>query len=86
LDGIASKDLAPNLYTIARFKKRIVHTELSNNNWIRNLQGILSTTQMEEFTMLFMALANITLNDQNDQIFWKWISNGKFSVSSAYNA
>jgi hypothetical protein len=36
--------------------------------------------------MLFMALANITLNDQNDQIFWKWISNGKFSVSSAYNA
>lgn len=40
---------------------------------------------MKEFTMLFMALASINLNDQNDQISWKWTKDGKYSVSSAYN-
>jgi hypothetical protein len=40
---------------------------------------------MKEFTMLFMALASINLNDQNDQISWKWTKDGKYSVSSAYS-
>jgi hypothetical protein len=31
------KELAPNLYKIARFKTRIVQIELHNDNWIRNL-------------------------------------------------
>jgi hypothetical protein len=56
---------------IARFKRRSVHTELNNNNWIRNLQGVHNTTQMEEFNVLFMTLAAINLSDQIDKVFWK---------------
>jgi hypothetical protein len=56
---------------IARFKRRSVHTELNNNNWIRNLQGIHNTTQMEEFNVLFMTFAAINLSDQIDKVFWK---------------
>jgi hypothetical protein len=32
LQGLAPKDLAPNLYKLARFKSRSVHTELTNLN------------------------------------------------------
>jgi hypothetical protein len=66
------------------FKKRSVHTELTNCNWIKNLQDIQTTTQLEEFTMLFMALSTVTLNDQDDTISWRWTSNGCYSVAFAY--
>jgi hypothetical protein len=32
--GSAPKELAPSLYEVARFKTRIVHVELQNNNWL----------------------------------------------------
>jgi hypothetical protein len=34
LMGSAPKELAPSLYEVARFKTRIVHVELQNNNWL----------------------------------------------------
>jgi hypothetical protein len=49
------------------------------------LLGIHNTTQMEEFTLLFMVIAIINLSDQSDEIFWKWTADDKYSVSSAYN-
>jgi hypothetical protein len=55
--GSTPRDLAPSLYEVARFKRRNVHVELKNNNWIRNFQQISTPTQLEEFTLLFMALA-----------------------------
>jgi hypothetical protein len=69
---------------IATFKRRTVAQERHNNNWIRNLQSIDCTSQLEEFTLLFMALANIQLTDQKDDIKWNWTIDRKFSVSSAY--
>jgi hypothetical protein len=47
-----------------------------NSNWIRDLTDIHSSDQLEEFTLLFMALSSVILR--------KWTSNGKYSVSSAY--
>jgi hypothetical protein len=85
LQGSTPKELAPNLYDLARFKYRNVHTELSNLNWIRNLMEISSEVELEEFTMLFMALSSIFLTEEKDEITWKWTSSGKFSVASAYN-
>jgi hypothetical protein len=35
LDGLAPKDLAPDLYQVARFKRRTMHTEMQNDSWIR---------------------------------------------------
>jgi hypothetical protein len=59
-------------------------TELHNFNWIRDLADIHSPDQLEEFTLLFMALSSITLNEQKDVVAGKWTSNGKYSVSSTY--
>jgi hypothetical protein len=39
---------------------------------------------IEEFTMLFMALSNVTLNDQQDIISWRWTPDGKYTVASVY--
>jgi hypothetical protein len=68
LHEAAPKDLAPNLYQLTRFKTRSVHTELTNPNWIRNLKEISTAAQLEEFTMLFMALSSIHLTDHKDEI------------------
>jgi hypothetical protein len=78
------KELAPNLYRLARFRKRSVHVEMKNSNWIRNLQDIDTPNQMEEFTMLFMALELVCLNDQ-DSTRWRWTANGAYSVASTYD-
>jgi hypothetical protein len=67
--GSAPKDLAPHLFECARYKGRTIATEFKNNNWIKNLQDISSTTHLEEFTLLFMALSDVQLNDQKDQIY-----------------
>jgi hypothetical protein len=69
LSGHSPKDLAPNLFQIAKFKKRSVAAELHNDNWIMNLQQISTPSQLEEFTLLFMALSGLKLNDQNDENF-----------------
>jgi hypothetical protein len=84
LDGVAPKDLAPNLFNLAHFKTRSVHDELRNNNWISNLQNINSTSLMEEFILLFMALELVVLNDHKDEISWTWTANGMYYVASAY--
>jgi hypothetical protein len=40
---------------------------------------------MEEFTILFMALAPVTLSDEPDTIKWRWIANEQYSVASVYD-
>jgi hypothetical protein len=84
LDRAALKDLPLNLYKVARFKQRFVSTGLHRSNWIRSLTDIADASQMEEFTLLFMALSSVTLTDQPDSITWKWTSNGVFSLASSY--
>jgi hypothetical protein len=64
------KDLALNLFEIARFKGRTVATELHNNNWIRNLSYISTSLLLQKFTLLFMALAEVNLGGQKDYIFF----------------
>jgi hypothetical protein len=63
LQGMAPKELAPSLFQVTRFKNRTVHAELHNQSWIRNLKSIDSATQVEEFVLLFMSLADVELND-----------------------
>jgi hypothetical protein len=41
LDGIAPKEMAPNLCSITRYKSRSVSTELENNNWIKSINKML---------------------------------------------
>jgi hypothetical protein len=63
LQGMAPKELAPSLFQVTKFKNRTIHAKLQNQSWIRNLKSIDSTTQVEEFVLLFMALEDVELND-----------------------
>jgi hypothetical protein len=85
LNGLSPKDVAPTLYGLTRFKQRSVNKELHNLNWIRSLPDINTSTQLEEFALLFMALEPVHLNQHKDTITWKWTASGDFSVASAYD-
>jgi hypothetical protein len=39
---------------------------------------------LEEFVMLFMALAFVNPSEERDTITWKWIANGKYMITLAY--
>jgi hypothetical protein len=67
---------------VARSKHRSVHKELHNLNWIRNLKEINAVSLMEEFILLFMALADVELSDQHVSIKWKWTEDSNYSVSA----
>jgi hypothetical protein len=86
LHSSSPKELAPKLFELARYKRRTVYTKLQNLNWIRNISRISSPDQLEEFTLLFMALESIHLNQEKDSITWNWTATGKFSDASAYDA
>jgi hypothetical protein len=69
LCGAAPIELAPNLFELAKFKRRSVTKKLQNNNWIRNLTNINTPMQVEEFSLLFMAITDIILDTSIDLIF-----------------
>jgi hypothetical protein len=72
------------LFKIENFKSRSVNKELHNDNWISNLANITTPSELEEFTLLFMALAPVQLSDMHDSIRWKWKGDGKYTVVSTY--
>jgi hypothetical protein len=84
LNGLSPKELASNLFQVARMKGRTLYKELQNMNWIRNLRDINSSALLEEFILLFMALSDVELSDQQDNIRWKWTKHGQYTVASAY--
>lgn len=55
-----------------------------NNNWIGNLGHLGVAHLIQEFLLLSMGLADIHLSHEPDTMIWRWTSNGKYSVSSAY--
>jgi hypothetical protein len=64
----APKDLAPDLYKSARFKKRLVFKKLQRDNWIRSIGEISCPTLLDEFVLLYMALSSISLSQDHDKI------------------
>jgi hypothetical protein len=52
LDGMASIDIAPNLYKKAHFKKRMVAKELWNKNKMFAVRHITSRQELLEFVKL----------------------------------
>jgi hypothetical protein len=85
-EGKASKEIAPNLYNLAHFKRRSVAKELEDNNWIYVAHHISTREELREYIKLWDLLRNVNLNDtQKDLIIWKWTADGSYSSTSAYN-
>jgi hypothetical protein len=85
LNGAAPKYIAPSLFKAARYKQRMVSAELHNLNLVRSIRGIKNSIMLDEYIMLYIALSSVPLNDQLDEIFWRWTSNSKYSADSAYD-
>jgi hypothetical protein len=60
LNEMSPMQMAPNLYLQARYKFRLVHKELQNYNWIKNLKLINTEVLLEEFLLLFHALNDVS--------------------------
>jgi hypothetical protein len=51
----------------------------------KNIGEVNNSMLLDEYVLLHMALSSDALTQQQDQITWKWIRDGQFSVSSGYN-
>jgi hypothetical protein len=68
VDGASPMELAPNLYSQARYKFRIVHHELQNFNWTKNLRNVNTKELLDEFVLLFSYISQVSLNENKDAI------------------
>jgi hypothetical protein len=84
INGVAPKDVAPNLFKSTRFKRRIVQKELQNDNWVRSLPMINNHNLLDEYINLALLLSTVNLQEENDVISWRWTADGQYSVSSTY--
>jgi hypothetical protein len=51
VQGASPKELAPELFKVARYKRRSVKTELKNSNWIKNMKEVSSESHLEDFIL-----------------------------------
>jgi hypothetical protein len=72
LQGQALKDIAPNLFKLAHFKKRTMQKELQNDNWVYAVRHISTEVELREYINLWQFLKGVILNmDEKDEILWK---------------
>jgi hypothetical protein len=72
LQGVAPRDLAPNLYKLAWRKHRKVFEELTNANWTRGLWRMTTITEMAEFVELWDRVQGFSFTNRPDEIHWRW--------------
>jgi hypothetical protein len=75
----------PILHSYAGRVRLSVAKALTNNRWVRTLQGALSNEAMGEFFHLWDEIHDVLLLPSMDEIRWKLANNGQFSVASAYD-
>lgn len=64
-----------------------MHHGLQNNKWIDHIYPPSSQQEINEFIVLWEALAGTTLEAEvEDDITWKWTEDGEYSAKSAYLA
>lgn len=75
----------PILFSFVGRANLTVSQGLSNNTWVRRLQGSLSGRALLDYLALWDELQLVQLQQGvEDFILWKFSTNGQFSVASAY--
>jgi hypothetical protein len=68
-------------------KTRTMVEELLNDQWIRNIQGSLSTHTLGQYVSLWNRMQGVRLrHDVADKFLWKWSPDRQYSTASAYRA
>jgi hypothetical protein len=85
INGRAQKNLAPSLLQKSKRKKISVLKATENNRWISHIPSILTFAELHEFILLWKEITSVTrVEDSEDDIKWKWTSDGKYTTQSAY--
>jgi hypothetical protein len=70
-----------------RHKNITVNRGLKDNRWISNIWPIQEGTEIQELMTLREAINDVVRDVANeDQILWRWTTNGEYSTCSAYQA
>jgi len=83
VNGAAPKNLAPSF----RKSRKIftVQQALNNNYWIHQVCPLHTSAEFREYTSLWEQISLIDRNpDMNDEIIWRWTSDGNYTTKSAY--
>lgn len=60
--------------------------DITDHNWTRSLWRMSTGEEMVEFVTLWDLVQDVQLNDQEDNIVWKWTGHGSYTSKSAYLA
>ncbi|PNT65242.1 hypothetical protein BRADI_4g39257v3 [Brachypodium distachyon] len=85
LNGIAPKDCAPLLFSLARGKLISVREGLTNGRWMRGLSRLDSEDVVHQFVFLWERIRDVHLSDAPDSITWNLNKSGIYTAKSAYN-
>lgn len=89
VNGCRPRDLAPNLFSISRGKRKTVAEAIAGDAWIGDIRprNGLTITHLLEFCQLWEHVQKVRLiPDQEDQIRWKFMPTGIYTAASAYKA
>jgi hypothetical protein len=85
IQGQAPRNIAPSLFKKAKRKNITVAKALTNNTWIRLCSPFSGEGEFSEFVSLWQAIGSMQeLNGTEDNISWRWTTDGQYSASSAY--
>lgn len=59
---------------------------LPNRGWIQQIRGGMPLPAIADYLRIWNATQDVVLNDTPDQLIWRWASDGKFSIRTAYGA
>ena len=87
IDGQDVATIAPYLHLRVPQRvrrKQTVQEGLQGRAWVRCISGGLSVHELTDYLHLWATVNDCQLIDQPDQTIWRWTTDGKYSVKSAY--
>lgn len=83
--GKAPNDVAPSAFRLARRKNLTVKEALVDGRWMKGLQRIASTEEIDQFIHLWEMIQTVQLTTDRDCIKWNLTCDGSYSAKSAYH-
>ncbi|XP_073363690.1 uncharacterized protein [Aegilops tauschii subsp. strangulata] len=75
----------PKAFQVGNQKELDGCAALSKDKWMKGLQHITSSEEIESFVALWNKLQQVQLIQVPDSISWHWAASGSYSAKSAYN-
>jgi hypothetical protein len=87
LDGMAIRDIAPDLFALIlerSSKHRTVREALVECRWITDIQGATSSLALWQYVQLWIRVRDVQLLPMPDKLLWRWTTDAHYSSKSCY--